>query len=252
MNYIIRKVTFLYKTQGVMGPIKALGRKMYYYGIRIPGHLLGFLKAKIVRRSKFPTFTFQGKEYRYLMSYKNFAWLSERIAEVPVAAGYTREALSKGQRVLEVGDVLRQYTGLRAKDIVDKYEYRKGIINEDIEEFVPGEPYDFIVSVSTMEHVGWDAPDVRDPDKSKRVLWNFKNKFLKQGGMGVITLPVGQNPELDKRMRAHELPFAETYFLKRLTMENEWEETNEADAFTKVYDSPFPNANAVMVGIIKN
>jgi hypothetical protein len=251
MDYILKKIRFLYKEQGILGPTRALGRKIYYYGIRIPGHFFSYLWAVTIRRKRFPTFAFEGKTYDYLCSYKNFAWLSERTAEVPIAAGYMRDALAKGSRVLEVGDVLRQYTGLRAQDIVDKYEYRKGIINEDIEEFVPKERYDFIVSVSTMEHVGWDAPDIRDPEKSARVMRLFKDKFLTPGGMGVITLPVGQNPELDKRLRAHALPFTETYFLKRISKENEWVETDEADAFTKKYHSPFPNANAIVIGIIR-
>ena len=251
MDYILKKVRFLYKTQGILGPIRALGRKVYYFGVRIPGHFFSYLWVIAVRRRRFPTFVFQGKTYKYLSSYKNFAWLSERTAEVPVAAGYLRDALGKGKRVLEVGDTLRQYTGLRAQDIVDKYEFRKGIINTDIEEFVPKERYDFIISVSTMEHVGWDTPDIRDPDKSMRVLWAFKNKFLTPGGTAVITLPIGQNPELNKRLFEHKLPFSEMYFLKRVSMENEWAETDEMDAATKKYDSPFPNANAVAIGIIR-
>ena len=41
-------------------------------------------------------------------------------------------------------------------DIVDKYEKKKGIINQDIVDYKPDKKYDLIISISTLEHVGWD------------------------------------------------------------------------------------------------
>ncbi len=249
--FIKKKAVFLYEREGFLGPVRALGRKTYHYGIQIPGNFFSYFWTAVIQKKQLQTFDFQGRKYNYLVSYRNFAWLSERTAEVPIVAAYVAEAERQGKRVLEVGDVLRQYTGLNKQEIVDKYEYRKGIVNVDIEEFLPRGQYDLIISISTMEHVGWNPPDALDPEKSARAMRIFRDRFLAPGGMGVITLPVGYNPEIDKRLRSNELPFAKTYFLKRISKNNDWVETTEADALTKKYGAPFPDANAIVVGIIQ-
>ena len=74
--------------------------------------------------------------------------------------------------MLEVGNVLSHYQRV-CHDIVDKYEAREGVINEDVVSFDPGRRYALIVSISTLEHVGWDE-NPRETDKVSRALDNLE------------------------------------------------------------------------------
>ena len=56
-------------------------------------------------------------------------------------------------------------------------------------DFKPAQKYDLIVSVSTLEHVGWDE-EVKDPLKIIRALENLKNNCLTQDGEIVATIPL--------------------------------------------------------------
>lgn len=249
-DFVVRKVKFLYARQGVLGPIKALGRKVYYYGFTVPKNFLSFPWAVIVTRRRFPEFTFQGNQYPYLYHHKNFAWLSERIVEVSLVAPYLQAAYDEGKRILEIGEVVRQYSPFKTHDILDKYEYKKGVINEDVVDFKPKEKYDLIVSVSTMEHIGWDAPEERDVEKMPRSVALVK-EWLAPGGMAVITMPIGYNTELDKRLREGTMPFTEEYFMERVSKNNQWKEATREEALKRKYGEPYGAANAILLGIIR-
>lgn len=99
------------------------------------------------------TFQFDGREYEYLYHPYNKTWENERGVEIPIF----RELLlnHKGKRVLEVGNVLSHYFPIH-HEVVKQYEVGSSVINEDIVEFVPQDKYDLILSISTLEHVGWD------------------------------------------------------------------------------------------------
>src|SRR2546430_9278756 len=56
-------------------------------------------------------------------------------------------------------------------------------------------PYDLIVSVSTLEHVGYDE-DPREPDKAARAVRNLLG-LLAPGGTMLATIPIGHNRDLD-------------------------------------------------------
>lgn len=249
MNYIIKKVKFLYKRQGILGPIGALGRKFKYYGFRIPFNALKHLWTGLVARRRYADFYFLGKPHRRLFSFKNLAWTTERTIEVPIVMDYVKYAYARNQRILEVGNTLHQYSGLKNYDIVDKYEYRKGIINVDIEDFKPVGKYDLIVSVFTMEHVGWDVPDEPDPEKIPRVLRKMKD-WLAPGGRAVITMPIGWNSEVDKRLKSGTLPFSEEHYMECFSKYNQWRETIKEQALRKKYGTPSAAGNAIVVGII--
>ena len=61
-----------------------------------------------------------------------------------------------------------------------------------------------------MEHVGWDSPEEPDPEKIPQVLAMIKF-FLAPKGKAVITMPIGWNSELDKRLKERSLPFSKTF-----------------------------------------
>ncbi|MBH0190215.1 MAG: hypothetical protein HP492_00290, partial [Nitrospira sp.] len=111
------------------------------------------LKMTLTRCVRTKTFRFGGREYDYLYHPYNRTWKNERGVEIPIF----RELLlqHEGKRVLEVGNVLSHYFPIQ-HDVVDKYEVSPGVINKDIVGFLPQQTYHLIVSISTLEHVGWD------------------------------------------------------------------------------------------------
>jgi hypothetical protein len=250
VGFIVKKVKFLYANQGILGPIRALGRKTYAYGLRVPVNSVRFFWANVVT-GRPRSFSFQGESYNYLNKALNNSWRTERNIEIPLVAPYFSKAYGAKARVLEVGDTMRQYSAFKTHDILDKYEYRKGLMNIDIVDFKPTAKYDLIVSVSTMEHVGWDWPDERDPEKLPRAL-GLMRQWLAPHGVAVVTMPIGWNTDLDKRLRERpdSLHFTRTYFLTQISKDNEWREATREEALTKKYGTPFEAANALIVGII--
>ncbi|MCI4349614.1 MAG: hypothetical protein L3J93_05300, partial [Thermoplasmata archaeon] len=101
------------------------------------------------------TFTLNGAAFPYFDHPYNHTWANERRVEVPLALARLR-ALGGG-RCLEVGNVLSHYAN-RSPDwtIVDKYERAEGVVNVDFLEFAPRTGFDLVLSVSTLEHIGWD------------------------------------------------------------------------------------------------
>ncbi|NDG27329.1 MAG: hypothetical protein EB120_09160, partial [Proteobacteria bacterium] len=79
----------------------------------------------------------------------------------------------------------------------DKYEQAENVINEDIEFFNPGKKYDLIISISTLEHVGNDAPEEIDSAKLGRVLKHITENLISETGTIIITLPINQNKNTD-------------------------------------------------------
>lgn len=234
---------YYYKVQERLNVIKV-------YGLHRSAYRLRYIWERYIYRTRPTHFLFQGKKLPYLYSVRNLAWLTERTLEVPLVLPFLTEAYANHKKVMEVGNVIRQYCPeFSHHDIVDKYEYRKGVINVDIIDLKPKVKYDLIVSISTMEHVGFYDPDEYDSDKILTAFRLFRDEFLAPNGVAVITMPIGFNPEVDKRLREHLFPFAKVYFMKRVSKNNHWEEATEEDAFSKKFNSPFNHANAVVLGI---
>ena len=57
--------------------------------------------------------------------------------------------------------------------------------------FHPDKQYDLIVSISTLEHVGWEGPH-REPGKGLEAFRNLVS-LLAPGGVIVLTIPVWLN-----------------------------------------------------------
>lgn len=167
------------------------------------------------------TFEFLGKTYAYFNHRRNQTRLSERAVEIPIVWDAMEQ--SRGKRVLEVGNVLSQYFPV-THDILDKYEKRDGVINQDIVDFDPPGRYDLIVCISTLEHIGWDESP-REPGKILRALENLRN-LLKPGGKLVVTVPLGYNQDLDRLLKNGTIHFSEQYCLRRLPDSNDWEVVN--------------------------
>lgn len=188
------------------------------------------------------TFVHDGSSYRYLRHRYNYTWLNERTVEVPLAA--TVLSAAAGQRVLEVGNVLAHYQAV-SHTVVDKYEQTPGVLNEDVAELTLPGPYDLILAVSTLEHVGLDEAE-RDAGKPARAIARLKD-LLAPGGRLWCTFPLGYNPDLDHQLRSGELGFTRMSALRRTGPANRWEQVPVESVWDVPYDWLLYTAHAVVV-----
>jgi len=193
------------------------------------------------------TFTFKNKKYKYFIHSYNHTWRNERRVEVPIIWDIIKD--KESIKILEVGNVLSHYFPIK-HDVVDKYEKGASVINEDILTYKPKKKYDYIVSISTLEHVGWDEPK-KDKMKIIQALNNLRS-MLSRNGKIIFTVPLGYNPYMDNLIIHEKLNLNEQYFLKRVSRDNLWKELkldkNNIDSF----DKPYLNGNGIIVGIINN
>lgn len=97
---------------------------------------------------------------------------------------------------LEVGNVLGYYHPGAIETVVDRYEEADHVTNVDVLDYQPPAPLDYIVSVSTLEHVGWDGQEERDLRKAPLAVQHLTS-HLAPGGRMLITIPLGAHPGLD-------------------------------------------------------
>ena len=129
----------------------------------------------------------------------------------------------KSSEVLEIGNVLSHYFPTKHL-VVDKYEVAPGVINEDVIEFKSKKKFRLIVSISTLEHVGWDEK-VKSKDKIPKAIKHLK-KMLAPGGTLLVTLPLGYNSYLDEHLRAGKIKFDEVFYMERTSKFNSWREVS--------------------------
>ena len=205
---------------------------------------LKFIGYKLFKSSR--RFSLNGSSYSYFYARYNYTWANERAVEIPIIDKVVREY--KGKRILEVGNVLSHYF-LVQHDVLDKYEKEARVINQDVADFRPSKKYDLIISISTLEHVGWDEKP-RSPEKLLAAVENLKG-ILAPGGKLMATLPLGYNPEMDDQLCKHKLPFTRLYCLRRISRDNRWVESSWHDVQGLKYGDPFPAANGLVIGVIE-
>ena len=171
-----------------------------------------------------------GRKYKYFygqyMDQKDhlggkMGQIGERIMEIPYVMEVVRSQNFKN--ILEVGNVMSHYFNFN-HDVLDKYEVNGGVFNEDIVDFFPEKRYGLIISISTIEHVGFDEP-TKEEGKAYRALARIR-ELLDKGGMAVITVPLGYNPEIDEIVRKSSLPFTRKIYMKRTSILNRWKQLN--------------------------
>jgi len=196
------------------------------------------------------TFTYQGKAYSYFYHSYSTTWKNERAVEIPIIWRMVEEY--QGKRILEVGNVLHHYFPCR-HDVVDLYEKYPGVINQDIVDFRPSRKYDLVVSISTLEHVGWDHRP-REPGKILAALKNIKEHALAPGGRIIVTVPLGYNTYLDRFLAEGKIRFTSVGCLRRVSQHSqEWEEVEWGEIrraeFTNKGRWRSPN-KVVIIGVI--
>jgi len=205
---------------------------------------LGYYYHKIFKSPK--TFTFSGGYYNYFIHKYNTTWKNERTVEIPIILKIINE--SEGKEILEVGNVLSHYFPVK-HDVVDKYEQANNVIMQDVCDFQSPKKYDLIVSISTLEHVGWDERP-RDPMKILQAIENLKSLLAPKGKI-IVTLPLGYNTEMDKLLRSGKIQFTKMYYLKRISKDNEWVETDWKDIKNAKYNYSLICAEGLVIGIIE-
>lgn len=190
------------------------------------------------------SFQFQGCSHRYYVHNYTTTWRNERAVEIPLALAFLAEHGGRG--LLEVGNVTRHFDKSTGHTVVDRYDVRRGVISEDIEIFRPAEPFDGLLSISTLEHVGWDDKP-RDEGKIERVLGRL-HELVRDPDAVLVTMPTGYNEALDEMVCEGRMPFAVEGFLARAA-DGTWREVGRDEALRHRYDEPFRGANAIYIGM---
>jgi hypothetical protein len=162
-----------------------------------------------VRRLTARTFDYQGHTLRYFAHPYNATWRSERSIEIPIARHFI-DGFPPRSLGLELGNVLAYYQ-LASHTVVDKYEIADGVINVDVVDYDSAEPFDWIVSISTLEHVGVNEPE-QDPDKAAVAIDRLRSLLTADGRL-LITTPYGFSPGVDAFIRDRsDLLSTETFY----------------------------------------
>ena len=140
------------------------------------------------------TFRFRGEQHTYLDDPYNTTRLNERAVEVPIAAAFLDRQPIRSVG-LEVGNVLSHYRP-GSHRVVDRHEQAPGVENLDVFDIVGA--YDWIVAVSTLEHVRWDETP-REPDGAAQALSHLRSLLTPDGRL-LLTHPFGWHPFFDAHL----------------------------------------------------
>lgn len=221
------------------------GLRNYLWRMKQRNKLICYWLVRLTGRPS--CFTFRGKSYRCFWHRYNTTWRNERAIEIPIARSFL--AGDSPDRVLEIGNVLSHY-GPVSHEVVDKYEQTEGVRNEDVDDFKSDKKYQLILSISTLEHVGWDE-EPRDETKALKAIENLRGLLAPEGKL-VVTIPIGYNPPLDRMIEDGRISFTERAYLKRKLRRNEWREVSDGEVRDPHYDWQANSARELLVGIIEN
>ena len=170
--------------------------------------------------------------------WRRWSWRNERCAEI----GLGRHVLESRDpsRVIELGNVL-PLAGFGGHTVIDKYERGDGVVNVDILDYVPPRRFDLAISISTLEHVGWDE-DPRDPGKAAVAL----QRFAELADDLLVTVPVAYHPAFEDAFV--EGPFDRVELLVKTARDARWAPRPLAERSRIRYSAPYANANGILVG----
>jgi hypothetical protein len=193
-------------------------------------------------RGEHGRFALGGESYPYLFHRHKQTWLSERAVEVPVVRRLVER--HRGRRVLEVGNVLAHYGGPSEHVVVDKYERAPSVLNLDVSEVGDLGPFDLIVAISTLEHVGWDE-EPRHPAAGPAAIDTLRAALAPEGRL-MITVPAGYNPVFDRSLASGAAPLTRSAALRREPGTSRWHEVPVEEAWRVPYDFLLYSARAVV------
>ena len=174
------------------------------------------------------TFVFDNEQYTYFYHPYNNTCETERSIEIPIALAFL--GCRPPGPILEVGNVLNHYVPF-PHTIVDKYEVGADVANLDIADIDFPQGFASIVSISTMEHVGWDE-DPFEPGKAVRAITRLRS-FLLPGGQMLISFPIGHNAGLDHALEEGSLGCKQVRGMKRRNLMNDWMEVSVSELMSR-------------------
>lgn len=157
---------------------------------------------------------------------------NERAIEIAVARVFLAAHVGRG---LEIGNVLGHY-GHRGHDVVDLYEVSPGVRNIDVFD-VEGR-WDWLVSISTVEHVGWP----HDSMAALSALDHMRSLVHRSGSM-LVTVGLGQHTALDDAI--YRDAFGPTWEWFYVRDRDHWREIDRSDGPWRPYDWYTPTARTV-------
>jgi len=228
LNYFIHtSILYLYELLFTSAPNRV---KVWYY--------------KKFRSSD--TFNFRGKKYHYLFHPYSCSWENERCVLLPIAWEIVQSFRKQGKNILEIGNVL-PYVYAVDHDVLDKNEIVNGVINEDVVNFKTDKQYDLILSIFTLQYVGWDEVP-RNPNRVLMALENLK-RILTPGGLIIIMHGLGEHKEVDELLKNGTLKFEKQFYLMK-TSGYQWKECTWEEVKDLPYNYNVPTANGVVIGLI--
>ena len=206
-------------------------------------------------------FEFDGALLQYSFhSYNNFG-VTERATEIPIIKHFLQR--HKG-RVLEIGNVTNYYYDQFAefthdRTVVDKLETGYGVTTLDIADYSTAEPFDFIFSISTFEHMDSDRGRTPGYAGMNHELTSVASdnmryvcqKLLNAGGTFVVTAPLGYAVEFDRTFYSDDFTsygmakVAQTVFQK--TSESTWKQVGAEVGRSAAYGRPHNGVNFLAV-----
>lgn len=196
------------------------------------------------------TFNLFNQELPYFIHDYNATWRNERCIEIAAAIHFLKQ-WPKAE-FLELGNVMSYYLN-HSHYVVDKYEQSPGIHNIDFAQFTPPKIFDGFISVSTLEHIGWDETP-REVEKVKCCIEKIRN-CVRSTDKVFVTFPLGYNEYLDNLVKREQLPFQKSAFMVRIDENQNWEEVELHQALQPEYSYghrfPFANACFFGTGLIK-
>jgi hypothetical protein len=242
---IVSKFRSAYKYRGLSYIICSVPRCMKSLIFSTLPNFLWLSYYRLFKSSE--TFEFQGKKYHYLFHAYCPTWKNERTVIIPIAWEMIQKYQHESKEILEIGNTL-SYVFRVNHDIIDKYEVMNGVINEDVVDFNSSKKYDLIISLITLQWVGFNEFP-REPTKVLRAIENLKRHLAPEGEIVVIH-PFGENKDMDNLIQTGSLKFDKCFFLKRVS-NYKWKEATWDDVEDAAYDHYVPTANGVAIGIIK-
>jgi hypothetical protein len=210
---------------------------------RLRSAILDILTLPVVALTPRRHVTVLGTEVPLYYEFRRWSWRNERCVEVGL--GNYAVGLRQPEDVLEVGNVL-PLAGVRGHTVVDKYEQGPDVINEDIVDFAPSSRYGLIVSLSTLEHVGWDE-EPQDPDKA-RVALRAMSDLAGESGQMLVTIPIGYHRQLEGYFVSGDAPFDDVSLLVKQSRLARWEPRPVQERTGIGYGAPYAAGNAILVG----
>lgn len=190
------------------------------------------------------TFAFKGESLHYALHRPNRTYANERAVELPIA-WRALQAVADPERVMEVGNVTSHYFDT-SHAVLDKFERHPRVRhNLDVLDFRPDDRLELVLSVSTLEHVGF-SDGSGDPGKFARAVAHIVT-WLAPSGRLLFTVPLGYNPAVDEFLRTPPEHVRDIVYMRRTSAVNTWEETDASSVRGVRHATPYPCANAIAV-----